>query len=132
MKPSATKPAPRPGPLAARRIQDERRRHLCPLFVRFAAGGFAPPVGRTAARVKGVQAFISRGTEGLQTRRWRKADSNGWSRLRLNRSDTGERDEQIAISPLHRIDDQSLERLVIAHTFQRVRIPALCSPGEAD
>jgi Resolvase, N terminal domain/Recombinase len=37
--PFAIKPAPRHGPLAARRTQDERRRHLCPLFVRFAAGG---------------------------------------------------------------------------------------------
>jgi hypothetical protein len=26
--------------------------------------------------------FVSRGTEGLQTRRWRKADSNRWSHLR--------------------------------------------------
>jgi hypothetical protein len=40
-------------------------------------------LGRTAAR-KGVQAFISRGTEGLQTRRWRKEDSNRWSHLRVS------------------------------------------------
>jgi hypothetical protein len=46
----------------------------------------------------------------------RKADSNRWSHLRLNGSDAGERDEQIAMSPLRRIDKQSLERLVIAHT----------------
>jgi hypothetical protein len=44
------------------------------------------------------------------TRRWRKADSNRWSHLRLNGSDAGTRDEQIAMSPLRRLDKQSLER----------------------
>jgi hypothetical protein len=53
---------------------------------------------------------LSRGTDGLQTRRWRKADSNRWSHLRLNGSDAATRDEQIAMSPLRRLDKQSLER----------------------
>jgi hypothetical protein len=65
----------------------------------------------------------------LLTRRWRKADSNRWSHLRLNGSDTGERDEQIAISPLHRIDEQSLERLVIAHTFSAGPYSGAVQPG---
>ena len=46
-----------------------------------------------------------------------------------NGSDTGERDEQIAISPLHRIDEQSLERLVIAHTFSAGPYSGAVQPG---
>jgi hypothetical protein len=60
---------------------------------------------------------------------WRKADSNRWSHLRLNGSDTGECDEQIAISPLHRIDEQSLERSVIAPTFSAGPYSGAVQPG---
>jgi hypothetical protein len=58
---------------------------------------------------------MRRQTQGsLLTRRWRKADSNRWSHLRLNaqtpkREHPGERDEEIAMSPLRRIDKQSLD-----------------------
>jgi hypothetical protein len=64
--------------------------------------GFEPPVP--------PQNPDHAGTESLRTRRWRKADSNRWSHLRLNGSEAGTRDEQIAMSPLRRLDKQSLER----------------------
>jgi hypothetical protein len=59
----------------------------------------------------GTSCLQPRGSRLRQTVRWRKADSNRWSHLRLNGSDAGERDEQIAMSRLRRIDKQSLERL---------------------
>jgi hypothetical protein len=63
-----------------------------------------------------------------RTPRWRKADSNRWSHLRLNGSDADERDKQIAMSRLRRIDKQFARTVGnCAYRPPRVRLQALCT-----